>query len=38
MIQIGVCLKTKRVYKTKEFENFLKSKQLEIINYSRPVS
>lgn len=38
LIQIGVCLKTKKVYKTKYFEDFLKTKQMEIINFSRPIS
>ena len=37
-IQIGVCLKTKKIYMTKEFKQFLKTKQVEIIKYSNPLS
>ena len=35
-IEIGVCLKTKRVYMTSNFKNFLKTKQVEITKFDTP--
>lgn len=37
-IQIGVDLKTKEIYKTKFFDDFVENKQLKIVNYCSPIT
>ena len=36
-VQIGIDLETKKLYKTKNFDNFVNTKQIEIINFCSPV-
>ncbi len=36
-IQIGVCLRTKRVYMTEHFKTFINTKQVSVITYHRPL-
>lgn len=38
MTQIGVDLKTGKLYKTKYFEDFVDSKKLKIVNYNSPIT
>lgn len=35
-IQIGVCLRTKRVYMTEHFKQFIETKQVEVVGTKRP--
>ena len=36
-VEIGICLKTKRLIMTDRFKSFIKTKQVEITSYIRPV-
>lgn len=38
IVQIGICLKTKRLYLSENFKAFLENKQMEIVNFCRPIS